>query len=151
MVRPMLDHVLQAAAAADSSHVLVNQVVAVHTSSCPPSGMMIGGKEACVVVSWIAGPSNDLIADGRICCFVVVYVCLLVAGKLNQLCELSLFCHSLYIHSHSPRHPLLHAFSHTLSNLLTHPCLPLLIHPLAHPLTHPFTLTIILLYRPWWP
>ena len=49
------------------NYLLVEHLVAVHPSSCPPTDMVIGNSAASngsIIVQWQGGPDADIIADG---------------------------------------------------------------------------------------
>lgn len=48
-------------------YLMVEHLVAVHPSNCPPTDMMIGNSAASngsIIVQWQGGPNADIIADG---------------------------------------------------------------------------------------
>ena len=51
----------------DESYLVVEHLVAVHPSSCPPADMVIGNSAASngsIIIQWQGGPDADIIADG---------------------------------------------------------------------------------------
>lgn len=67
IIQPSLEGagLMEAAAAGDTSFLLVQGTVSVHKSSSPPGDMPTSPNSSGVIVSWPSGPISDVIADGK--------------------------------------------------------------------------------------